>query len=116
MNKMLKAVERLYRDRATIKGYTTKKIGSITKAALVTVVEDQPCKVSLKSQKATEQGIAAQIDYDAKLYLPPDLDVPDGAEIIVTGINGRVTDYVGSRPFGYASHQEIYLKYKDKVR
>ncbi len=116
MNRTRRAIERLYRDKATIKKHTTQKVGSITKPAFAVVVENQPCKVSLKSQKATEQGIVASIEYDAKCYLNPDLDVPDGAEISVTDISGRVTEYIGSRSFTYANHQEVYLNYRDKVR
>lgn len=115
-NRTGRVLGRLWRDKATIKGHELKKVGSVTKSVLVTVAEAVPCKVSLKLPRAAEKGLSAQIDYEAKLYLAADLNVPDGAEISVTDVNGRVTEYVGARPFVYASHQEILLSYRDKVR
>lgn len=111
-----RAIEKLYRDKATITAIVSDKNGSITKQTTKIIADDVPCKISLGSLKATERGIAAQIDYDAKLYLSPNLNVPDGAKIVVTGVNGVVTEYIGSRAYGYASHQEIFLQFKDKVR
>lgn len=115
-NRSRRAIERLYRDKATIWGTEEYKDGSITKVRRVIVEKLVPCKVSLRSQKAAERGVYAQIDYDAKLYLSPDISVPDGADISVVGIDGRLTNYVGGRSFPYPNHQEIYLKYSDKVR
>lgn len=114
--RMRKAVQSLYHHKATISSVQNVKEGSITRQKPVTIFSSIPCRVSLRSQKATEQGAAAQVEYEAKLYLSPDLDVPVGSEIVVTDINGRTTTYTGGKSFGYASHQEIYLKFKDKVR
>jgi hypothetical protein len=114
--RMKKALELLYQHKVDILVKKPVKEGSITKQKLVPLYSDIACRVSLKGQKATERGVTASVEYDGRLYLSPDLDVPKGAEITVTDVNGRVTEYIGSRPFGYSSHQEIYLQYKDKVK
>lgn len=116
MNRERWALERLYRDRATIKGYVKTEKDGWTDNELTEIVTEEKCKVSLKSQRALEQGIVAQSNYDAKLYLSSEINVPDGAEIIITDVNGRVTRYKGSRPFGYANHQEIFMQYKERAK
>ncbi|WP_285122390.1 hypothetical protein [Lactococcus petauri] len=115
-DRMKKALATLYQHKADIAVRKPVKEGSVTKQKSVPLHSDIPCRVSLKGLKATERGVTASVEYDGRLYLSPDLNVPKGAEITVTDINGRVTEYIGSRPFGYSSHQEIYLQYKDKVK
>jgi hypothetical protein len=115
LSRSRRAIERLYRDKATISTVEAYKDGSITKERPV-VVAEVPCKISLGHERPTIQGDYALIEYDAKLYLSPDINVPDGAGISVLDVNGRVTNYVGSRSFAYPNHQEIFLQYADKVR
>jgi hypothetical protein len=113
--RMKKALELLYQHKVDILVKKPVKEGSITKQKLVPLYSDIACRVSLKGQKGTDRGMAATTEYDAKLYLSPDLKVPQGAEFTVTGISGEVTEYIGGKPFKYSSHQEIYISYKDKV-
>lgn len=114
-NRMRKAVESLYQHKATISVKKSQKKGSITTQKLDIIHSAVPCRVSLRSQKATDKDVTASTEYDARLYLNPVFEVPNGAEITVTDVNGRVTKYIGGRSFGYVSHQEIYLKYRDRV-
>lgn len=114
-NRMKQALTTLYQHKADISAKKPVKEGSVTKQKMVPLYSNISCRVSLKGLKATERGVTASVEYDGRLYLSPDLDVPKGAEITVTDVNGRVTEYIGSRSFGYSSHQEIYLKYRDRV-
>ncbi|MGX7196734.1 hypothetical protein [Enterococcus olivae] len=116
MNTARRAIERLYRDRCTIKGAVKTKRNGATETSYETIVEDQKCKVSLQTQRPAVQGVYAEINFDAKLFIRPEVDVPENAEIVVTDMHGRVTKYTGSKAFGYPNHQEIYLHYSEKVK
>lgn len=111
-----RAIESLYRNKATISGVVTTKRNGATETADKLIVENQPCRLSLRIQRVPIQGIYAESEYDAKLFISPELEIPENADIVVTDVNGRETRYVGGKPFGYANHQEIYMRYKEKVK
>ena len=107
----------LWTDKVTIQ--TTKKVVNehhITTSEPVTVVSDEPAKVILKGLKASEQSFFGTDEYDATLLLRTGIDVPAGATIIVTDVNGKVTKYKRSSKgySGYVSHQEIAMTRDEK--
>lgn len=107
----------LWTDKVTIQ--TTKKVVNehhITTSEPVTVVSDEPAKVILKGLKASEQSFFGTDEYDATLLLSTGIDVPAGATIIVTDVNGKVTKYKRSSKgySGYMSHQEIAMVRDEK--
>ena len=107
----------LWTDKVTIQ--TTKKVVNehhITTSEPVTVVSDEPAKVILKGLKASEQSFFGTDEYDATLLLRTGIDVPAGATIIVTDVNGKVTKYKRSSKgySGYMSHQEIAMVRDEK--
>lgn len=116
MKAVRRAIESLYRDRVTISGVVTTKRKGATETADKLIVSNHPCKLSLRIQRTPTQGVYAESEFDAKLFITPELDIPENADIIVTDVNGRITKYVGGKPFGYANHQEIYMRYKEKVK
>ena len=116
-NKLKEMAPILWTDKVTIQ--TTKKVVNehhITTSEPVTVVSGEPAKVILKGLKASEQSFFGTDEYDATLLLRIGIDVPAGATIIVTDVNGKVTKYKRSSKgySGYVSHQEIAMTRDEK--
>ena len=117
-NKLKEVAPILWTDKVTIQA--TKKVVNehhITTSEPVTVVSDEPAKVILKGLKASEQSFYGTDEYDATLLLRTGIDVPAGATIIVTDVNGKVTRYKRSSKgySGYVSHQEIAMTRDEKA-
>ena len=117
-NKLKKVVPILWTDKVTIQA--TKKVVNehhITTSEPVTIVTDEPAKVILKGLKASEQSFYGTDEYDATLLIRTGIDVPAGATIIVTDVNGKVTKYKRSSKgySGYVSHQEIAMVRDEKA-
>ena len=117
-NKLKEVAPMLWNDKVIIQ--TTKKVVNehhITTSEPVTVVSDEPAKVILKGLKASEQSFYGTDEYDATLLIRTGIDVPAGATIIVTDVNGKVTKYKRSSKgySGYVSHQEIAMVRDEKA-
>jgi len=117
-NKLKEVAPMLWTDKVTIQA--TKKVVNehhITTSEPVTVVSDEPAKVILKGLKASEQSFFGSDEYDATLLLRVGIDVPAGATIIATDVNGKVTKYKRSSKgySGYVSHQEIAMTRDEKA-
>ena len=117
-NKLKEVAPMLWTDKVTIQA--AKKVVNehhITSSEPVTVVKDEPAKVILKGLKASEQSFFGTDEYDATLLLRTGIDVPAGATIIVTDVNGKVTKYKRSSKgySGYVSHQEIAMTRDEKA-
>ena len=117
-NKLKEVAPILWTDKVTIQA--TKKVVNehhITTSEPVTVVSDEPAKVLLKGLKASEQSFFGTDEYDATLLIRTGIDVPAGATIIVTDVNGKVTKYKRSSKgySGYVSHQEIAIVRDEKA-
>lgn len=118
LNKLKDIAPMLWTDKVTIQA--TKKIVNehhITTSEPVTVVKEEPAKVILKGLKAGEQSFFGTDEYDAMLLIRTGIDVPAGATIIVTDVNGKVTKYKRSSKgySGYVSHQEIAMTRDEKA-
>ena len=116
-NKLKEVVPILWTDKVNIQA--TKKVVNehhITNSEPVTIVTDEPAKVILKGLKASEQSFYGTDEYDATLLIRTGIDVPAGATIIVTDVNGKVTKYKRSSKgySGYVSHQEIAMVRDEK--
>ena len=117
-NKLKELAPMLWTDKVTIQA--TKKVVNehhITTSEPVTVVSDEPAKVILKGLKASEQSFFDSDEYDATLLIRTGIDVPAGAIIIVTDVNGKTTKYKRSSKgySGYVSHQEIAMTRDEKA-
>lgn len=77
----------------------------------VTVIEDQPCKLSFEKLDAVIQTeTAATAAQGIKLFLAPEVEVNSGSKIVVTQ-NGVTGEYSASgKPAIYPTHQEIILE------
>ena len=117
-NRLKDIAPMLWTDKVTIQA--TKKVVNehhITTSEPVTVVSDEPAKVILKGLKASEQSFFGSDEYDATLLLRTGIDVPAGATIIVTDVNGKTTKYKRSSKCysGYVSHHEIAMTRDEKA-
>ena len=117
-NKMKELAPMLWTDKVTIQA-TMKVVNEhhITTSEPVTVVSDEPAKVILKGLKASEQSFYGTDEYDATLLIRTGIDVPAGARITVTDVNGKITKYKRSSKgySGYVSHQEIAMTRDEKA-
>lgn len=105
-----KALESTYEGRAAVVEYLKiKDEYGLTSFQEVTVLEDQPCKLSFETLTSNSGDPVATISQGVKLFLSPDVEIKAGSKIIVTQ-NGRTTEYSNSGvPAVYSTHQEIML-------
>ncbi|MEK5415881.1 ABC transporter ATP-binding protein [Paenibacillus sp. FSL L8-0708] len=107
------AIESTYEGLATVyemqdvKDPVTKK----TQQQLVMVLEAEPCGLSQSSLPAATQTVTAdQVNYDAKLFLSPDVTIKPGSRITVQQNGMEFKGEQAGQPFRYATHQEIKLR------
>lgn len=109
-----KALERMYQGRATVIEYQKiKDEWGMTNFQEVTVLEDQPCKLSFETLTSSSGDPVAAVAQTVKLFLSPDVEIPAGCKIVVTRFNNleRKFTYSKSGEAGvFTNHQEIQLE------
>ncbi len=108
-----KAVESTYYGVCDIIEYGSakdKKSG-ITRQEEITVLQNQPCKLSFEKIAASVQtDTGAAVSQGVKLFIAPEIEVKCGSKIVVTQ-NGVTNAYSASGQSAvYSSHQEIMLE------
>lgn len=108
-----KAIESLYVGVCTVieRQAVKNPITHVTTHEEVTVLDNQPCKLSFDRIASTNQtstvGVVVQ---SVKLFIAPELEIKAGSKIIATQ-RGRTTEYSRSgEPAVFSSHQEIQLE------
>ncbi|WCG34758.1 hypothetical protein [Companilactobacillus farciminis] len=116
--KMNGIIERVWNDRVTITGVKNARRGPFSEDEVVTICENRAAKVILGSQKTSNQSEFGTDQYDAKLLIDNEVSIPAGARIIVTDVNGHVTEYKRSSKGyrGYVSHQELAMIRDEKAK
>lgn len=108
-----KAQEATYEGMCTITEYRPVKDvkTGLTGEEEVTVIEDQPCKLSFeKLGAAVQTETAATVAQVIKLFLAPEIKVNGGSKLTITQ-NGVTEAYSASgKPAIYPTHQEIILE------
>lgn len=109
-----KAIESIYSGVCTIiecQDVRDEKTKITRKNEEISVVENQPCKLSFEKLNAVLQTDAAtKQTQGAKLFIAPEINVKPGSKIIVEQ-NGVTTEYSASGvPAVYPSHAEIMLE------
>lgn len=105
------AVELLYEGTCTVTEYESyTKPNKATGHREVTVIENQPCRLSYNSSPGAEQtDTGAGKEQIIKLFLAPEVKIKPGSRITVTQ-NDITEDYCRSgQPAVYATHQEVEL-------
>ena len=109
-----KALESTYEGRSTVVEYQkVKDEWGMTNFQEVTVLENQPCKLSFETLTSTNGDEVATAQQVVKLFLSPDVKVPAGCKIIVTRPNDVERTFTYSRsgePGVFSNHQEIMLE------
>ena len=108
-----KAIESTYEGVCSIVEYkaVTDSETKITRHKEITVLEEQPCKLSFEKLNAVVQtDTAAAISQGTKLFISPEITINSGSKIVVVQ-NGVTGEYSASGiPAVYTSHQEIMLE------
>ncbi|MDR6883789.1 ABC transporter ATP-binding protein [Bacillus sp. 3255] len=112
------AIEKTYEGLCTITEFQTMKdpFTKITGQQKVIVLENEPCALSQTSLPGSmSTGTDTTINFDAKLFISPDITINAGCEIrvIQNGMDLKF-EQVGL-PFRYATHQELMLKQMDRA-
>lgn len=106
----------MFTDKCTIRELqdVVKPGSSLTTKEWVTVLESQPCRISFKSSTPTgDVAGAPTIDYAAKLFIDPSIEIKAGSEITVER-QGKT--YKGKRagdPALYPYHQEVPIQVEE---
>lgn len=106
------AIECSYTGRCTIVEYRQVRDDKtkISSASEITVLEDQPCRLSYEKITAAGSGQAATVSQQTKLFMAPENEVRAGSKLVVEQ-DGRRQEFAASgEPAVYATHQEIVLK------
>ena len=108
-----RALEATYDGACTVIEYreTEDAKTGLSGSEEVTVIEDQPCKLSFETLRASDQTeTAATVAQGTKLFLAPEVVILAGSKIIVTqsGVTGEYS--ASGVPAVYATHQEIMLE------
>lgn len=104
--------ESMYESSCDVIEYKKVKnpVTKVTEFKEVTVISEQPCRLSYKSSPVSGDGNAASITQEIKLFLSPDVIINDGSKIVVTQRGHTKTFTNSSEPMIYDNHQEIALK------
>ncbi|MDH6371764.1 endonuclease YncB(thermonuclease family) [Paenibacillus sp. PastF-3] len=107
------AIESTYEGLATVfeiqdvKDPVTRK----TRQQPVMVLAAEPCALSQTSLPASTQTVTAdQVNYDAKLFISPDVVIKPGSRITIVQDGMTFEGEQAGKPFRYPTHQEIKLK------
>lgn len=113
MVKARKAIETMYDGTCNIIEYQKiKKANMSTGFQNVTVLENEPCRLSFKTIGSTVQtgNIASAVTQVITLFISPDVVIKPGSKIVVTQ-NNKTTEYKHSGESAvYGTHQEIILE------
>ena len=110
---LIKAVERLYKDRFSSFEYKkcTDPVTHITSSKEVEVLKDIPCRCSYSSDNPTAENDGVHTkEQSIKLITGPQYIIKAGTKIVVTKSTGqKVADMSSGQPNFYPSHQEVNL-------
>ncbi len=108
-----RAIEMLYEHTCTVVEYDKAKdpITKQTKLAEKIVLENQPCKLSFSTVKASSQTQSAnEVQQIIKLFVAHGVEIKEGSKIIVIH-NDKTSEYKNSGvPSIFPTHQEIVLE------
>lgn len=111
--KARKAIEMLYEHTCTVVEYgkTKDPVTKQTKFIEKIVLENQPCKLSFSTTKASDQTESSnQVQQVIKLFVAPEVEIKEGSKIVVAH-NDNLSEYKNSgAPCIFPTHQEIVLE------
>lgn len=114
---MRKEIEKLYNGRCTVYNYenVTDPITHQTTQELVKVLEDQPCRLSRKTNPPNTNDGVPRATQTIKLFIAPEVKIPPASTLEVTQNEVTGTFTQSGVPMVYYTHQEILLLQGDYV-
>ena len=107
------ALESLYAGRCDIisQQEVFDPVTKQTRFESVTVVANQPCRLSFKTITMAQEGTGAtRLVQVIKVFIAPEIEVKAGSRLVITQ-NGKKAEYKASgEPALYSNHQEIILE------
>ena len=110
------AIERMYEGVCTITVKESYKENGVTRTRDAIYCEKQKCRLSYQSSSASDETDTVSTSYQIiKLFIAPEIEIPEGAKIEVTQ-HGRTETYKRSgKPMIYSNHQEVILDRLEKT-
>lgn len=105
-------IEKLYDGRCTISEYRkyTKPNGA-TAFSEVTVLSNQPCRLSHNSEPTVMQTSGgAAVAEEIKLFIAPEIEIKPGSKITITQYDTMAEYQCSGVPAVYPTHQEVLLQ------
>lgn len=114
-NLVRNAVESLYEGVCTITLKETVRDKGVTKTVDKLYCKNQKCRLSYQSTSASDESETVSTSYQLiRLFIAPEIEIPEGAKITVTQ-DGRTDTYKrSSKPMVYSNHQEVLLERLEK--
>ena len=112
----IEILESTYFDKCNIRRKIKSKNTDtgVTETIEKIIYENVKCAISKKDiQVMNVDGIGA-LAFSHLLFLNPNVDVREGDTVEVTSM-GKISNYLASKPFYYASHSETLLSYKERA-
>lgn len=112
MNRLQKALEKTYTGRMDVYGFIDMETDwGETRQEKRLLLENQPCALSQKDiTPVSPVGGATRIQYQAKLFIGPKVELAAGSEVIVRQDGMQYRFIHSGEAFRYSSHQEIMIE------
>lgn len=115
---MVEILKRMWKDACTIQiTQETKDLDGISHRVWVPLVENEPCKLSFyddhtRINSSRGNANANPLFQQTKLFIRPDLDIPEGSRITVVTHKNNKTLYfeTSGDPALFTNHQEILIE------
>ncbi|ETT55192.1 hypothetical protein BSK66_31265 [Paenibacillus odorifer] len=107
------AIESTYEGLCTVSEMKGVKdpVSGKTRQQPVIVFADEPCGLSQSTLPSATQTVTSdKVEYDAKLFISPDVTIKPGSRITVQQNGMEFKGEQTGKAFRYATHQEIKLK------
>lgn len=98
--------------------FTSKKVkvDGETKTEWLPTIENKPCAFSQNKLTAVNQSdTKGEINYTAKLFIAPEINIPPGSKIVVEQYGEVYNLSQTGRPFTYPTHKEILMVEKENA-
>lgn len=112
MNKEQRALERTYTGRMNTYGFqSTQTPWGETRQEKQPLLGNVKCALSrLNANQATKQDAHYLTNYQAKLFLAPDIVIEPGSEVVITQDKMTYCFIHSGEAFIYPGHQEIMIE------
>ena len=109
-------IESLYKGVCTITVKESFRDKGVTRTRDTIYCENQKCRLSYQSSSTSNESDTVSTSYQIiKLFIAPEIEIPEGAKIEVTQ-DGRKELYKrSSKPMVYSNHQEVILDRMEKT-